>query len=250
MKLHRHYVVSFDTFTDKGKRVTDSSKDTAAVGSESAIKRLLSGARAFREQAYPQRKALFEELAKGQQPPALFICCADSRVQPELVTQTEPGELFVCRNVGNLVPPYGQAHEGVSAVVEYACVSLKVTDIIVCGHSDCGAVKGLLNPDSATVQAMPAVKTWLRHAEVARTVVEATQPDLDGDGLTNAVIEQNVRTQIDHLRTHPSVAARVATGEMAIHGWVYSIESGAVTVMSGPQGAFVPLNEALKAAGQ
>ncbi len=213
----------------------------AAKRSKGAIQRLAEGVQRFHEDAYPDRQDLFEELAGGQSPHTLFIACADSRVVPELITQTDPGELFVCRNIGNVVPAYGEMLGGVSAVIEFACVALEVTDIIVCGHSDCGAMKALLTPDDPKLQAMPTVRSWLRNAEAARSVLAATQPELRGREQLGALVEQNVRTQLGHLGTHPSVAARLATGRLALHGWVYSIDSGSVASMDGPTGKLVPL---------
>ena len=207
-----------------------------------AISRLVDGVRRFRDDAYPERETMFARLATEQKPQTLLIACADSRVVPELITQTNPGELFVCRNIGNIVPAYGEMLGGVSAVVEYACVALEVTDIIVCGHSDCGAMKALLDPDTPTLAKMPTVTSWLRNAHAARSVVEATQPDLVGPERVQALIEQNVRTQVAHLGTHPSVAGRLATGKLAVHGWVYGIETGTITTMQGPGGPFVPID--------
>ena len=131
------------------------------------FRRLLDGVRTFRENAFPERRALFADLAAGQEPQTLFIACADSRVVPELITQTSPGELFVCRNIGNVVPAYGEMLGGVSAVIEYACVALEVSDIVICGHSDCGAMKALLNPEDPLMRTMPTVASWLRNAEAA-----------------------------------------------------------------------------------
>ena len=205
------------------------------------MQRLVAGVHRFREQAFPRRKALFAKLAAGQQPQILFVACADSRIVPELITQTSPGELFVCRNIGNLVPAYGEMLGGVSAVVEYACVALEVSDIVVCGHSDCGAMKALLNPDDPQLRAMPTVASWLRNAEAARSVVAAMHPGLQGAAQVQALVEQNVRTQLAHLGTHPAVAARLATGRLALHGWVYSIETGSVAAVEGGTGRLVPL---------
>ena len=210
---------------------------------DGAMHRLVAGVRDFRENAFPEREGLFAELASGQKPKILFIACADSRIVPELITQTKPGELFVCRNIGNIVPAYGEMLGGVSAVVEYACTALEVSDIVVCGHSDCGAMKALLDPDNPQLRAMPTVASWLRNAEAARTVLAATQPDLEGPAQVQALVEQNVRTQIGHLGTHPAVAARLATGHLALHGWTYSI-----TVMEGGTGAPVPLEQSALAA--
>jgi carbonic anhydrase len=207
------------------------------------INRLIDGVRQFRERVFPERRAQFRRLADGQNPNTLFITCADSRIVPELFTQTEPGELFVCRNIGNVVPAYGEMLGGVSAVVEYACVALGVSDIIVCGHSDCGAMKALLDPDAPLLREMPTVRSWLRNAEAARSVVAATQPELEGADRVQALVLQNVRTQIGHLRTHPSVAARLATGQVALHGWVYQIETGDVQQVDLITGTVVPLAE-------
>jgi carbonic anhydrase len=211
--------------------------------SGAGMNRLVDGVRRFRQDAFPKRKRLFEDLADGQQPQTLFIACADSRIVPELITQTEPGELFVCRNIGNVVPAYGEMLGGVSAVVEYACVALGVTDIVVCGHTDCGAMKALLNPGDPLLQSMPTVNSWLRNAQAARSVVAATHPDLEGTEQLQALVEQNVRTQLANLGTHPAVAGRVAVGKLALHGWVYDIETGDVSIMDGATGALLPLEE-------
>ncbi len=173
---------------------------------EDPVERLFDGVREFRDHVFPERRERFEELAKGQNPRILFITCADSRVVPEMITQTEPGELFVCRNIGNIVPAYGEMMGGVSAVVEYAVVALGVSDIVVCGHSNCGAMAGLIRGDAA-LDKMPTVRSWLRNAHAARSVVEVLHPDLDGDDKIQALVEQNVVTQLQHLSTHPTVAA-------------------------------------------
>jgi carbonic anhydrase len=207
------------------------------------MRRLADGVRRFRTHEFPGRRRLFEELAGGQAPHTLFITCADSRIVPELITQTRPGEMFVCRNIGNIVPAYGEMMGGVSAVVEYACTALEVTDIIVCGHSDCGAMKALLAPDDPKLAAMPTVKSWLRNADAARSVVDATQPGLAQPERIRALIEQNVRTQLAHLQTHPAVAGRLVTGNLKLHGWVYGIEEGTVMAMENGTGKLTPLGE-------
>ncbi len=137
---------------------------------DEALLQLVDGFKRFRQDVFPEQEALFKKLASAQSPKAMFITCADSRIVPELITQSSPGDLFVTRNVGNVVPPYGQMNGGVSTAIEYAVVALGVKHIIICGHSDCGAMKAVLNPDP--LEKMPTVKVWLRHAEVARTVVE------------------------------------------------------------------------------
>jgi len=209
---------------------------------DATMGRLLDGVRRFHAQAFPQRRQLFQRLARAQQPETLLITCADSRVVPELFTQTEPGELFLCRNVGNVVPAYGAALGGVSAVIEYAVVALEVKSIVICGHSDCGAMKALVRPES--LAGMPTVGSWLRHAAAAHSVVRVRYPDLDGDALVQALVEQNVLTQLDHLRTHPSVAARLAEGRLGVHGWTYEIGTGTVAMFDPAAGRFVPLKTA------
>lgn len=213
--------------------------------SESPIRRLLQGVQRFEQQVFPDERAVFSELAGGQSPHTLFITCADSRIVPEMITQTGPGELFVARNIGNIVPPYGEMLGGVSAIVEYACSALRVSEIVICGHSDCGAMKGLLAGPAATAS-MPTVTSWLRNADAARSVVAATQPDLSGPAAVQALVVQNVRTQLGNLRTHPSVAARIADGSVAMHGWVYDIGIGRVSVIDENDGGMMSVDEALK----
>jgi carbonic anhydrase len=197
--------------------------------------------RRFRAQVYPKRQELFDSLANGQSPHTLFITCADSRISPEMITQSDPGELFVCRNIGNVVPAYGEMLGGVSAVVEYACEGLGVSDIVICGHSDCGAMKALLTPDADILRRMPTVSSWLRNAEAARSVVEMTQSDLDAPGKLSALVEQNVRVQLANLRTHPSVAARLAAGTLALHGWVFGIDRGTISVFDEREQRLLPI---------
>jgi carbonic anhydrase len=226
--------------------MADGDADLPATGDTlrgTPLGRLIAGVRQFRETVFPRRRRFFERLAQGQNPTTLFITCADSRIVPELFTQTEPGEMFVCRNIGNVVPAYGEMLGGVSAVVEYACVALGVSDIVVCGHSDCGAMKALLDPEAPLLREMPTVRSWLRNAEAARSVVAATHPDLAGAALVEAMVRQNVRTQIGHLRTHPAVAARLANNRISLHGWVYDIETGDVRQIDDATGALTPLAE-------
>lgn len=202
---------------------------------------LLEGVAKFRDVIFPERRDQFALLAAGQQPHTLFITCADSRVVPEMITQTDPGDMFVCRNIGNIVPAYGEMLGGVSAIVEYACTALGVRHIVVCGHSDCGAMKGLLQADDPTLHRMPTVASWLRSAEAARSVVEARFPDIEGAEKVQALVEQNVRLQLQHLQTHPAVAARMADHTLTLHGWMYDIENGAVLTLDEADGVVRPI---------
>ncbi|MDR5854560.1 carbonic anhydrase [Caballeronia sp. LZ062] len=202
---------------------------------------LLQGAEDFSRFVFPDREALFKSLAHQQAPHTLFITCADSRVSPEMITQTHPGELFVCRNIGNIVPGYGEMLGGVSAVVEFAVLALNVRQIVICGHSDCGAMKGLAS--GATIaDEMPTVHAWLRNAEAARSVVMARK--LEETRVVQAMVEENIRLQLTHLRTHPAVAGRLALGQLQVQGWVYDIGQGEVSVFDENAGAFESIPQA------
>ncbi len=209
-----------------------------------SLRRLLSGADRFGREVFPERRALFEALAQGQSPHTLFITCADSRVSPGLITQTGPGELFVLRNIGNIVPGYGEMLGGVSAAVEYAVAALGVAHVVVCGHTDCGAMKALLAPDAHRLDAMPTVRSWLQHAVAAERVAAALSPPEVGTDLT-ALVEENVRLQLTHLRTHPAVAAALAQNRIALHGWVYDIARGTVSVVDERTRGLISLADAI-----
>src|SRR5947209_18071980 len=127
------------------------------------IEKFLGGISRFQKDVYPKHQKRFEKLAMGQRPEALFVTCADSRIDPSLLTQTKPGELFICRVIGNVVPPYPDAIGGVSATIEYAVGVLQVPEVIVCGHTDCGVMKGVLNPEA--VAGLPSVSAWLNYAQ-------------------------------------------------------------------------------------
>ena len=204
---------------------------TSEQNAKDPFDQLLEGVAKFTSSVFPEKREQFARLATGQHPHTLFITCADSRIVPEMITQSAPGDMFVCRNIGNIVPAYGEMMGGVSAIVEYAVVALGVSHVVVCGHSDCGAMKGLLQADNPALKRMPTVSSWLRNAEAARTVVEAVHPDLDGTPKVQALVEQNVRLQMQHLLTHPAVAARAANSTLKLHGWVYDIENGGVTTL-------------------
>jgi carbonic anhydrase len=212
---------------------------TAPESADEALGAIVGGFKRFRNEVFPQQEELFKALASAQNPRAMFITCADSRIVPELITQSAPGDLFVTRNVGNVVPPYGQMMGGVSTAIEYAVLALGVQHIIVCGHSDCGAMKAVLAPE--TLERMPTVKAWLRHSEVALRVVEENC-GCGGHDTLGILTEENVVAQLNHLCTHPSVAAKVASAQLFIHGWVYDIESSAIRAYDAESGRFLPLD--------
>lgn len=197
----------------------------------------------FQRDDFPRQSGLYGHLAaNGQRPSTLMIACADSRVVPEHITRAAPGDLFVCRNAGNIVPPFAQANGGVTATVEYAVAVLGVTDVVVCGHSDCGAMKALMKPE--TLAGLPNVAAWLRHAHAAECVVRQSYPELDDAAGARAAALENVVVQLQHLRTHPSVAAAIAKGGLALHGWFFDIEAGQVLALDGDTGRFRLIEEA------
>ncbi|WP_061941966.1 carbonic anhydrase [Collimonas pratensis] len=200
---------------------------------------IINGFLRFQQDVFPARKELFKTLATGQTPKALFISCSDSRMVPELVTQREPGELFVIRNAGNIVPSFGPEPGGVSATVEYAVMQLKVTDIVICGHSDCGAMKAVAT--CACLDHMPAVKHWLHYADAARMINESKNHANENDRI-NGMVRENVIAQLNNLRTHPSVALALAQDRLTLHGWIYDIESGSIDALDATN-TFVPLAE-------
>jgi carbonic anhydrase len=215
------------------------------VSESDGIANVFEGYLRFSEEVYPEHRELFDQLKNHQNPQVLFITCADSRIDPALITHTDPGELFICRNIGNIVPAYGEMMGGVSAVVEYAVVALNVKDIIVCGHTDCGAMKALRDPDAPSLAAMPTVKSWLRNAHAALSVARAKQPDAEGEELTHLLVEENVLLQIQHLRTHPAIAAGLAAGKVRLHGCVYNIGNGEMDVYDEAAQRFVPIQSVL-----
>jgi carbonic anhydrase len=205
---------------------------------DAVLKELKDGILQFQREIYPEQAETYRKAAsEPQRPKALIVTCADSRIDPELITQSGPGELFVTRNIGNLVPAYGEMMGGVSAVVEYAVSALKVKHIAVCGHSDCGAMKALLHPES--LESMATVKRWMRNAEAALSVADslADKNEKPNERLRK-LTEENVLLQVQHLRTHPSVAGAVAREELTLSGWVYDIASGQVRISENGERAF------------
>ena len=191
---------------------------------------LIDGLRKFQSDIFPQHKERFELLADGQNPEVLFITCADSRIDPNLLTQTNPGELFICRNAGNIVPPHSNETGGMTASIEYAVSVLNIKDIIICGHSNCGAMKAALAPNN--IQGLPHVKVWLNHCRAAVESVAHSHDCDHNEALSeehlDEVTKQNILLQMQHIKTHPAVFSKFSAGEVKIHGWVYDIKTGKV----------------------
>jgi carbonic anhydrase len=209
------------------------------------MEQIIRGVLDFKKNIYPERKDLFGSLATGQNPDVLFVTCSDSRIDPNLLTGSHPGDLFICRNAGNIIPPHSNETGGMTASIEYAVAVLGVTHIIVCGHTDCGAVKGAL--DVGGLKGLPHVQEWLGHCRSAMEIVRERHniaPDcpVGGEHL-NEAIEENVLQQVQHLKTHPVVAAKMATHKVEIHGWVYNIKSGTIRCCSQHDTAFRDFSE-------
>lgn len=207
------------------------------------MQKLIKGIHRFQNEVFKSKVDLFKELEKGQNPQVLFITCSDSRINPNLLTQTDPGDLFIIRNAGNIIPPHGTEYSSVMAAVEFAIVGLNIKDIVVCGHSHCGAMKALLNPQ--LMENMPAMKMWLKNAEATKNVVFNYYKHLEGDARLMAAVEENVLIQLDNLKTHPVVAERIEAKELRLHAWVYKFETGMVFAYDSESGQFIPLAESL-----
>jgi carbonic anhydrase len=213
------------------------------AGESRMLQQLVKGVHQFQANVFANQRKFFQRLAEGQSPQGLFITCADSRVNPNLITQTKPGELFILRNIGNIVPPFTPhtADGAAAAAIEYAVSKLNVEYIVICGHSRCGAIQGLLDHEST--KSMPSVYGWLANAESARRIVSENYKNLDNESRLNVAVQENVLCQIENLRTHPAVAVRMARGDLQVYGWVYKLETGEVFGFSPEQSQFVTLSE-------
>jgi carbonic anhydrase len=201
------------------------------------MQKLVDGIHKFQKDVFCSQERFFQRLVDGQKPLALFITCSDSRIDPNMLTQTRPGELFIMRNAGNIVPPYGSASSGEAATIEYAVGVLGVEDIVVCGHSHCGAMNALLHPES--VESLPAVRNWLAHAEATSRIIRENYQNIpSGQARLTATVEENVLVQLENLRTHPTVLAAMGRKQLKLHGWVYKFESGQVFAYDAEQGQF------------
>jgi len=205
------------------------------------MQRLLTGYSKFRREVFPGLKDHFHLLAELQKPDVLFITCADSRVVPNLILQTEPGDMFLCRAIGNIVPPHGAMPGGISATIEYA----------VCGHSDCGAIRAVLppavNPGAPRDLArLPLTAKWLGYIEPAWKYLPPGVDHADTHTLHTALIHANVIAQLENLRTHAEVARALAHNKLQVHGWYYDILTGAVEAYDEQKRTFAPLEESIE----
>jgi carbonic anhydrase len=209
------------------------------MNSREAFSKIVSGVETFQKEIFPEQQNLFKRLSRGQTPTATFFTCADSRIVPNLILQTGPGEIFTERTPGNIVPRYSDHVGGVTASMEYAVMVLRVPHIIICGHTDCGVMKALLAPEQTA--GMPALQSWMRHALEARERLLRENPGDSSDEQLRALTQYNVLTQMENLRSHPAVAAALAKQELEIHGWVYDIGHGTISAADLQTGQFHPL---------
>ncbi|MCY1044622.1 carbonic anhydrase [Corallococcus sp. bb12-1] len=210
------------------------------------MKKLIRGLLDFQRHTLPSYRATFARLAKGQTPDCLFISCSDSRVVPNLLVSTDPGDLFTVRNVGNLVPTAalnGQptADRSEAAAIEFSLGFLPIEDVVVCGHSSCGAMKAILA--GGVVNGAPNLEKWLAHGTPSlKALKENTQV---GVGLPEAdrLSQLNVLEQLEHLKTYPIVRDRLAAGTLRLHGWWFDIGAAQVHAYRSDLGRFVPIDE-------
>ena len=211
------------------------------------MRKIANGIKRFQQKVFPHYRQEFEGLATSQSPEALLITCSDSRVVPELFTQSRPGELFVYRNAGNIVPAYrAEDGSGTLATIEYAVAVLHVKNLIICGHSDCGAMKGVLHPER--VAELPVVDKWLRQAEAARRIVCEHHRHLSDQDKLPILIRENVLAQLESVKTHPSVALAMSQGELELHGLYYDLSTGSVSAYNHSAGDFEPVQDLLPSA--
>lgn len=190
------------------------------------MQKLVKGLHVFKAGYFAKHQQLFEQLATtGQSPETLFITCCDSRVVPTLITQASPGELFIVRNIGNIIPG-PDLPGGTSAAIEYAVEVLKVENIIVCGHTQCGAMEAVLDPGK--VANLPSVRRWIARADRVREVISERYAHLSQDARLTAAVEENVLVQLENLRDFPFIAERLDAGRLHLSGWVYHIGRGEI----------------------
>jgi carbonic anhydrase len=207
------------------------------------MQRLIEGVHKFRTDEFGRYKQLFKRLSRqGQNPHTLFITCSDSRVLAELITQSQPGDLFVVKNVGNIVPPASVVGEtnSTAAAVEFAVDVLQVSDIVVCGHSQCGAMIALMDGAPAGDN-MRHLREWLKVAEPVRRVIQEQYTELQGHERHTAASQENVLFALENLRTYPCVQARLANNSLNLHAWFFTIHTAELFAYDPDTKQFGPL---------
>ena len=205
------------------------------------MQRLIEGHKRFLKDVFPARRSQFHLLAESQAPEYLFITCSDSRIVPDMILGTGPGDLFISRNAGNVIPVTSTDIDGTTATIEYAVEVLKVKYAIVCGHSDCGAMKAALNRQG--LEKLPKASRWLRHVEAAFTHRQPLNPADGEHAELAALIRGNVVAQLMNLKQQPAVAKAVAHGDLTVRGWFYDILSGRIEEYDETARRFAPFSE-------
>lgn len=198
-----------------------------------AIASLIEGYHTFRNGTYRQNIERYSALGeKSQKPKAVIIACCDSRTDPAMVFSADPGELFVIRNVANLVPPYepDQHYHGTSAAIEFGVTGLNVADIIVMGHVRCGGIEALYDCEHGITATDKFISGWMSLAHDAAEEVERKHPDLDRDAMLRMLEQRAVLSSLERLRTFPFISEREKAGRLRLHGWLYGIASGALSI--------------------
>jgi len=205
------------------------------------MQKLVKGIHSFQRGFFASHRELFKQLAEaGQRPETLFITCSDSRVDPNLITNSQPGELFIVRNVGNVVPTR-DLPGGTAAAIQYAVEVLNVQNIILCGHTQCGALKAILEPESVTH--LEYVSRWVKSTISVKNVIEEKYSDLEGEAKLTAAIQENVLAQLEHLREYPFVADRMDAGKLHVNGWIFDVGRGEVFDYDPEYGEFLSLSK-------
>ena len=204
------------------------------------MKKVVLGHKHFQLNFFNNRINLFSKLSNEQNPEVLFITCSDSRIDPNLLTNSEPGELFIIRNAGNIIPPHTNSACGFAASIEFAINAIGVKHVVVCGHSDCGAMKGVL--DKSKIKNLPDVQKWLDFAQPALDKLHAKSNNPKSSDILQ-LTQCNVLVQIQNLMTHPCVIENTKNGCIDIHGWIYDIGKGHIKVFDKSINLFVPIEK-------
>ncbi|MDX9714826.1 MAG: carbonic anhydrase [Dissulfurispiraceae bacterium] len=212
------------------------------------MEKLYKGIHEFRKAFFKEEEELFRGLSHLQSPEVLFITCADSRIDPNLVTQSRPGDIFIIRNIGNVVPPYDAIRDknSVAAAIEFSVLKLQISDIIICGHSNCGAVKSLYENDDYFAEA-PHLHEWLELVRPAADIVSRFYPAIDESEKINAAEKENILLQLNNIQTYPFVRERLESGRLFLHGWYYEIGTGCMYVYNPATDCFDDINIKYKA---
>lgn len=207
------------------------------------MKKLIHGIVDFRKNLTPEYRALFASLALGQKPDALFIACSDSRVVPNLFASTNPGDVFVLRNIGNLIPPSpSQEQDGsAQAAVEFSVFALNISHIVICGHSECGAIEAMVN--GVDEKCCPHLASWLKYGkESVKRVDEGAVLDSRLSRF-NQISQMNVLQQIEHIKSYPFVRERIEQKKLHMHGWWFDIAHADVYCYEEDVNQFVLIDE-------